>query len=245
MPHRRPRRIPAFDSRRGSLSTTKKGDTQMLPKSFTHALAAVMAVSGISAAAVALPAGEAAAEEGKSPWMVRGRIIGVIPDEDSSLTPNIGSIEAEGAVVPEIDITYFFTPNIAAELIAATSPHDMSVDLAGGGSLDLGDVWVLPPTLLLQYHFMPDGDFRPYVGAGVNYTHLYNADDTPTTSVTYEGGWGWALQAGVDVPIGGNWAWNLDVKKIFVNVDATVNSAVTADVDLDPWVIGTGIGYRF
>jgi outer membrane protein len=49
----------------------------------------------------------------------------------------------------------------------------------------------------------------------------------------------------MDVPIGGNWSWNLDVKKIFVNVDATVNGAVKADVDLDPWVIGTGIGYRF
>lgn len=217
----------------------------MLTRSITHALAAVVAVSGISAAAVALPAGEAMAQEAKSPWMIRGRIIGVVPDESSSLAPNIGSVDADAAITPEIDISYFFTPNIAVELIAATSNHDMEVDLTGGGTLDLGDVWVLPPTLLLQYHFMPDGAYRPYVGAGVNYTHLYNADDTATTSVTYDGGWGWALQAGVDVPIAGNWSWNLDVKKIWVNVDATVNSAVTADVDLDPWVIGTGIGYRF
>ncbi|MEQ8746755.1 OmpW family outer membrane protein [Pyruvatibacter sp.] len=211
-------------------------------KSLATALLAATALT-------ALPATTALAEDGatsgQSPWMIRGRIIGVIPDESSSVTPNIGSIEAEGAVVPEIDITYFFTPNIAAELIAATSPHDMSVNLNGGGTLDLGDVWVLPPTLLLQYHFIPDGQIRPYAGVGINYTHLYNADDTAGTSVDYDGGFGWALQAGVDVPISGNWSWNLDVKKIFVNVDATVNSAVRADVDLDPWVIGTGVGYRF
>ena len=221
----------------------------MLPKNFTHAptamMAAVMAISGISAASVVLSAGEAMAQEAKSPWMIRGRIVGIIPDESSSLNPAIGKIDADAAVMPEIDISYFFTPNIAVELIAATTNHDMSVDLTGGGNLDLGDVWVLPPTLLLQYHFMPDGEFRPYVGAGVNYTHLYSADDTATTSVNYDGGFGFALQAGVDVPISGNWSWNFDVKKIWVNVDATVNGAVTADVDLDPWVIGTGIGYRF
>jgi len=215
----------------------------MQSKHIVNTLAAAL----LGATALTMPT-FAAAEDGateKSPWQIRARVIGVIPDEDSSLTPNIGSVDADAAVVPEIDISYFFTPNIAAELIAATSPHDMKVNLNGGGSLDLGDVWVLPPTLLLQYHFMPDGQIRPYVGAGINYTHLYNADDTPGTSVDYEGGFGWALQAGVDVPIGGNWSWNFDVKKIFVEVEATVNSAVKADVDLDPWVIGTGIGYRF
>lgn len=208
-----------------------------------HRYTRPLAAAALAAATIALPIAEAAA--GDSPWMIRGRVIGVIPQEDSSLTPNIGEVEAEGAVVPEIDITYFATPNIAFELIAATSPHDMSVDLTGGGNLDLGSVWVLPPTLLAQYHFLPEGEFRPYVGAGINYTHLWNVDDTAGTSVDYDGGWGWALQAGVDVPIDENWVWNLDVKKIFVNVDATVNSAVQADVDLDPWVIGTGVGYRF
>lgn len=223
----------------------RKGGHPMLSKSFTNALAAAVAVSAISATAVVVPAGEAAAEEAASTWMLRGRVIGVIPDEDSSITPNIGKVDADSAVVPELDITYFFTPNIAAELIAATSNHDMEVDLAGGGTLDLGDVWVLPPTLLVQYHFMPEGEIRPYAGIGINYTHLYGADDTATTSVDYDGGWGWALQAGVDVPIGGQWFWNLDVKKIWVNVDATVNGTTKADVDLDPWVIGTGLGYRF
>ncbi len=210
---------------------------------FTN-LTAIAGALGVALALTSIVATPAAAEE-KSPWQIRGRIIGVLPDESSSLTPNIGDVDAEGAVVPELDITYFFTPNIAAELIAATSQHDMSVDLTGGGNLDLGSVWVLPPTLLVQYHFMPDGNVRPYVGAGVNYTHLYNVDDTATTSVDYEGGFGWALQAGVDVPISDHWVWNFDVKKIWVNVDATVNSAVKADVDLDPWVIGTGVGYRF
>jgi outer membrane protein len=39
---------------------------------------------------------------------------------------------------------------------------------------------------------------------------------------------------------------NMDIKKIYLNTDVSVNNgAVTADVDLDPWVFGVGVGYRF
>ena len=39
------------------------------------------------------------------------------------------------------------------------------------------------------------------------------------TSVDVDDAWGFALQAGVDVAIGGNWSLNLDVKKIFLDTD--------------------------
>ena len=113
-------------------------------------------------------------------------------------------------------------------------------------SVDLGSVWVLPPTLTAQYHFNNSTGIVPYVGAGINYTFFYNADPGGVSSVKYDDGFGYALQSGVDYKLDEHWMLNADIKKIFLNTDASVNGgAVTADVDLDPWVIGFGFGYRF
>lgn len=226
-----------------------KSMAKPMVKLYAAALAALLLTAPAGGALAQTAAPEAAAPKAgvkeKGSWMVRGRLIGVVTDVSSSVRPDIGNITVDNAVTGEIDISYFFTPHIALELIAATSKHDVGVNLDGGGDLDLGSVWVLPPTLLLQYHFLPEGEVQPYFGVGLNYTHLYNGNDTATTSVNYDGGFGWALQAGVDVPIAGNWFWNLDLKKVFVEVEATVNDTVRADVDIDPWIIGAGIGYRF
>lgn len=175
-------------------------------------------------------------------WQVRLRAISVSPDEDSA-TSNGGSITADSAVMPELDISYFFTENLSAELILATTKHNMG-EVAP--NIDLGDVWVLPPTLTAQYHFKNSTPFTPYVGAGINYTIFYNEDPGAAASIEYDNGFGYAFQAGADYMLDEHWMLNADVKKIFLNTDASVNNgAVTADVDLDPWVFGLGIGYRF
>ena len=179
-------------------------------------------------------------------WLIRGRIIDVIPQEDSSTSVAGGEIGVDADIVPELDFSYFITPNIAAELILATSKHKLD----GKGTLTgtpIGDAWIVPPTLTLQYHFMPDQAFKPYVGAGVNYSWFWN--EKPSTAfnkLEMTGGFGYALQAGFDYNVADNWYLNMDVKKIWVNVDASLNSGgTTADVDLDPLVIGLGLGYKF
>ena len=117
---------------------------------------------------------------------------------------------------------------------------------AATAGVDLGDVWILPPTLLLQYHFTPKDQFRPYVGAGINYTIFYGEDSGAVTSIDYEDNFGYALQAGMDYDLGNQWVFNIDVKKLWLNTDVSINGgAITADVDLDPWIFGTGFGYRF
>lgn len=187
----------------------------------------------------------------KSPWMIRGRALIVLPDEDlDSVQPSIPTLDVsiDDSVVPELDITYFFTPNIAAELILGTTPHDVTTS---GPSLDLGRVWLLPPTLTLQYHFAPEGKIRPYIGAGVNYTIFYGQGDEGAgiSNVEYDNGFGWALQAGVDIPIDDHWALNIDVKQIFLSTTASLDVAgvghVKADVDINPLLVGFGVGYRF
>jgi len=197
-------------------------------------------------AAAALCARPAAAESFKfnpHDWQLRLRGIDVMPQETSSVSIAGAKVEAGNRLAPELDISYFFNDNISAELILATTKHNMSLK---SPSLDLGSVWVLPPTLTLQYHFVNKTPFVPYVGAGLNYTFFYNADSGAASSISYENHIGYALQAGMDYKLDDHWMLNADVKKIYLKTKATVGGpAATATVHLDPWVVGLGVGYRF
>ena len=196
--------------------------------------------------------------------MVRLRGLAVVPDEDASnvTLDRVGiaaDLNIDNSVVPELDLTWFFTPNFAAELILAVTPHD--IDGTGVLAGSIGDAWLLPPTLLAQYHFNNGGRFKPYVGAGVNYTVFFNKDDSgaflPNAGLTVsnldlEDSFGLALQGGVDIHLRDNMYLNLDVKKLFLDTEATVRTVqggaganvVRADVDIDPWIFGIGIGWK-
>ncbi|AUG54417.1 OmpW/AlkL family protein [Thalassospira marina] len=179
--------------------------------------------------------------------LVRGRIVGVVPDENIKSDSLGGEGNVDNDVIPELDFSYFITDNIALELIAGTSKHDVSWN-TGASDLDLGSVRLLPPTLTLQYHFLSKERFSPYIGAGVNYTFFYDSKPGQFQEVKYDNGFGYAFQAGFDYAISGPWSLNVDVKKIFLNTDVSVNTGagtVKADADLDPWLFGIGIGYRF
>lgn len=190
------------------------------------------------------------ADEGKSAGdiMVRGRAIAVVPQTGGDVSVIGGDPEATTEIVPEVDFTYFITDNIALELIAATTRHNVKVNDTALGSVNLGKVSLLPPTLTAQYHFLPKSDFSPYVGIGINYTLFYD-DDAPggaVTSIEYDNSIGPAFQIGFDYRIAPNWYLNLDVKKVLINTDVKVNGgAIRGDADLDPWIIGLGLGYKF
>lgn len=203
----------------------------------TKAIVCAAALLGMSATATA--------QDG--PWQVRVRAVSITPDESSTLSIG-GEARVDTAIMPEIDFTYFWSENFSTELILATTKHNVNARNTALGNLNLGDVWVLPPTLTFQYHVNPGGKVRPYLGAGVNYTIFYDDDPGDVGSIKYEDGFGFALQAGVDIDINNDagWFFNADVKRIWMNTDVEINGgAVTADVDLNPWVFGVGFGKRF
>ncbi|URK16917.1 outer membrane beta-barrel protein [Thalassospira sp. GO-4] len=176
--------------------------------------------------------------------VIRARGIAMVPDEDT-YDDTIGSGEGKlsNDVVPEVDFSYFLTNNLVLELIAATTKHDLDWQ---NPNLDAGSVRLLPPTLTLQYHFMPESRWSPYVGAGINYTFFYDSKPGQFNSVKYDDGFGYAFQAGFDYAISGPWSVNFDVKKIFLDTDVSINNgANTSKAHLDPWVFGVGVGYRF
>ena len=184
-------------------------------------------------------------------WQARFRFISVVPNESAKIETIGGDADISSAYVPELDFTYFFTENWAAELILATTNHDVKAIGTAAGNIDLGDVWLLPPTLTVQYHFT-GGTLKPYLGLGFNYTIFYSVDEgLVADSVDYDNSIGFALQAGLDYALGEKWFLNLDVKQIFLQTDAIVNATtalgatVEADVDINPLVIGFGVGMKF
>lgn len=185
-----------------------------------------------------------------SAWQVRLRALGVITDDKGHVDQIPGSgLSYSDSVTPELDISYFFTDNIAAELILGTTKANISGAGTVAGLGQVGEVWVLPPTVTLQYHFTDFGAFKPYVGAGVNYTIFYEQDGVGAfSSIDVEDTFGAALQVGFDYMIDENWGFNVDVKKLFLEPKwsgVTGGATVTGKAKLNPWLIGTGLTYRF
>lgn len=211
----------------------------------------------LSAALAAALATPAHAEAGD--WLVRLRGIYVAPQDDSGgILPAVptGSVTVDDAIVPELDFTYFFTNNIAAELILATSPHDISGAGAISGLGEIADTMALPPTLTFQYHFAPGAKIRPYLGAGVNWTIFYSEDSKASlntalggaTGVSLDDSFGWAVQGGVDIDLTDRVFLNFDVKYVDVDTTATLNTGGSinkVDVQIDPLIFGVGFGMRF
>lgn len=184
-----------------------------------------------------------------SPWQVRIRGLGVITNDKGKINGVKGSdLSYSDSIIPELDITYFFTDNIAAELILGTTYANVYGEGSVKGLGRIGKAWLLPPTLTLQYHFTNLGAFKPYLGAGVNYTIFYAQDGHSVDKLDIENSFGFALQAGMDYMFDKHWGINADVKKIFLQPDFKVRSGgatLRGTADLNPWLIGGGITYRF
>ncbi len=219
-------------------------------------LAAGAAFFAYGAAAADLTPAPAApvAEElltGKSPWQIRVRGLGVITNDSGSINGVAGSdLSYSDSVIPELDISYFFTDNIALELILGTTYANIKAEGSVPG-ISVGNAWLLPPTLTLQYHFTDFGAFKPYVGAGINYSMFYNqSEKTGFSNLDVDNAFGVALQAGFDYMLDEHWGVNFDVKKIFLKTDWSVDNSpfatpLSGKAKIDPWLIGAGVTYRF
>jgi outer membrane protein len=190
----------------------------------------------------------AAAQNAEGPWMVRLRALSLTAANVSEAIPSLNvladKITVSDKIFPEIDVSYFFTKNIAAELVL-TYPQQHDVELNG---TKIGTFKHLPPTLLAQYHLLPEGVIRPYIGAGVNLTLISSVDihvpgvgdlDLESSSV------GYAVQAGADIKLMPGKFLNIDVKKVAIGSDVTKGGSKVSAVKVDPFLISVGLGIRF
>ena len=218
-------------------------------KSLVVAMAAVASLTPVMAQAQA-------AEE--NPWMLRVRAVDLLfqngqSNGDGSLNAlglgvQTANVKAKNQWIPEFDITYFFTKNIAAELVL-TWPQQVNIT-AGPGNTNVGKVTALPPSLLAQYHFTDLGAFKPYVGAGVNYTIFGNRQNFPALNNAVQvnqSSVGFVGQVGMDYMFDKNWGMNVDLKYATMSTAVkTVNGGTSiGTLTLNPWMPAVGVTYKF
>jgi len=213
-------------------------------------------------AALAAP-GAALAQDGRV--QIKLMATGVLPDgkikDIRSATvalPDGTDTDASDNWVPTAAIEYFFSDSLSVETICClTSHHVNGAGAIAGVSHLVDDVLILPATLTLKYH-VPAGPIRPYVGAGPAYFIVLDSKvgaggiaALGAASADVKSKVGFALQAGVDIPLGqSGFGVSFDAKRYFVRPIARFEDANGATLletrhKLDPWVVSGGISFRF
>ena len=173
-------------------------------------------------------------------WLVRVGASYVSPASDNS---DIVSVESDTSVT--FNFSYMMTDVWALEVLAAV-PFKHDIELLNGTKI--GSTKQLPPTLSLQYHFMPTEKFQPYLGVGINFTH-FSSEKTigalEGVDLNLGDSWGLAGQAGFDVLFNDDWFFNLDIRYIDIDTKARLDGQSIGTVEVDPWIFGGHIGFRF
>lgn len=193
---------------------------------------------GLAALALAMAVPAAWAQDTGN-WLVRARALRL--DSANKDATGLG-LSIDNKTLPEADISYFLSPNFALELILTYPQKQTVTSTAVGG--EIGTFKHLPPTLTAQYHFTGLPGFRPYVGAGVNYTNISDVHILNGAVNLKRNSYGLAAQLGADIPVGG-WLINVDVKKVQIKTNVYLNGADQGEFKVDPVLFSIGFGKRF
>ena len=176
-------------------------------------------------------------EEGQ--WLLKAGLTNVDPKSS-----NHEVVDADAGAALNLNATYFFTDSLALDVLAAI-PFEHDVVLKDGTKV--GDTKQLPPTVSLNYFFNNGGRFRPYIGAGVNYTTFFSEGTTGPlagSDLDLDDSWGLSVQVGADWAINDRWFVNFDVRKMDIDSDAQLDGADLGTVEIDPLVYGISFGYQ-
>jgi outer membrane protein len=180
-----------------------------------------------------------AADNSFKKYGVRVRGIYIMPDEKVHDLPGV-DVTVKDALTPELDLEYFITKNISTELVLALSKHDISLN-----GVESGHVWLLPPSLFIKYNPLPDAKISPYVGFGMNVVMPFDEKLVGFPGFKVDSSVGWAAKVGADIPIGNNVYLNVDAMYYNTETKMTLAPGVQKDLDINPFILGTGIGVRF
>jgi outer membrane protein len=173
-------------------------------------------------------------------WLVRVGASYVSPASDNS-----DSVSVESATSATINFSYMMTDVWALEVLAAY-PFKHDIEFLDGTKV--ASTKQLPPTVSVQYHFRPTEKFQPYLGFGINYTSFFSEKTTGPlagSDLNLGDSWGIAGQAGFDILVNENVFFNLDVRYIDIDTKARLDDVSLGKIEIDPWVVGGHIGFRF
>ena len=226
-------------------------------KSSKYLLAAGALLALVASPALAYEAGT---------WVLRAGVGVVAPDSDNLVIDDgvdTITVNVDDGTSLTLMGTYMFSPNWGFDVLASWPfNHDINVSIINNVdpgfnpvSAKIAETDHLPPTFSMQYHFLPDGTFQPYVGAGVNYTTFLSTDveqalvDLGIDDIDLDDSFGLALQLGADWTFGNGWLVNFDLRWIDIESDLEATAlGVTGElgtVKIDPWVYSINVGYTF
>ncbi|MFC0180312.1 OmpW/AlkL family protein [Thorsellia kenyensis] len=177
-------------------------------------------------------------------WVVQGGMAAVVPKSNNGKITGGGQLDADNSFRPHATLGYMVTPNIGVELlVAAPFKHEIKLD-----GTKIAETKQLPPTLSAQYHFTQHEAFQPYVGLGVNFTNFF---DTKTKGplagehLSIDNSVGVAGQVGLNYRIDNSWHFNTDIRYMHIESDVKLNGQKIGKAEINPWVFGIALGYRF
>ncbi|GJE17908.1 hypothetical protein AIGOOFII_2627 [Methylobacterium marchantiae] len=150
-------------------------------------------------------------------------------------------------ILPDADVTYFLTGNLAVAGQAGISRTKPVIKGSLVGDIPIGAIRSFGASAVIQYHAFSDGPFKPYIGVGLSLSVPLRTDPAGgfVTAFSVDPIAGLLLQAGFDYHLGGNWYANVEVKKICLPSYTLGNVGIGATVEMNTVIVGSGIGYRF
>lgn len=175
----------------------------------------------------------------------------VAPNDDSGELAGLAGarVGVDSTSSLGITLSYMFGERLGVGVLAA---WPFEHDIVGRGVLDgagtVATVKHLPPTVTLQYHFVPEATVRPFVGAGINYTRFFSekTEGLGGIDIALDDSWGWAAEVGVDVDVTADWFLSGQIFYLAMDTKAELGGGLGGiAVDIDPWVFVASIGRTF
>jgi OOP family OmpA-OmpF porin len=203
----------------------------------------IMSKSGFLALLAAGIFATCTAQAQQQPWIIKGGLGYMMPKS------NPGNIDFDaGKVAVDFDdawagifsVGYLFDEHWAGEMYVAT-PFQTDITF---GNIGEGEADLVPLTFSALYYFNPNGRWRPYLGAGINFTEFYG--EKPN-ELHLGGSIGPAATAGIDFLFTRHWFATLDLRWIYVDTEVQANGSQNdfGHLQVSPLVAGAMFGYRF
>ncbi len=212
---------------------------------------------------LALLGSAAAQAQAAGSWLVRAGITNITPDVTSGdlSAPSLAGTKSDVGDSTRLGggITYIVNEHFSLDVpLALPFKHELTGDGAIAGVGKIGEVKVLPMTLLAQYRFgEPTAQFRPYVGAGPTYAKFFKERSTATlsaltggtpanpTTLSVESKLVPTIQLGASWTLNERWFVDAMVAKTFLKTRTTLSTGQTLDIQLDPVTVSVAVGMRF
>jgi outer membrane protein len=142
---------------------------------------------------------------------------------------------------------YSINPNFSVEVWSGLANFEHEVSIDGLGTV--ASVKHRPTTLSLNYQFLPESSFRPFVGIGYGWISVSGEKSLGALSglgISGSNANGLSLTLGADYYVNDSFFLRGDVRKLDFDTEVTVETlGNVGTAQVDPLVYGISAGFRF